>query len=62
MTLTYPVLDAAREVLFVVTGADKAAALARIRSGDSDLPAGRVDAERTIWLVDAAAVGQAATS
>jgi 6-phosphogluconolactonase len=57
LTLTYPVLDAAREVVFAVTGADKAETLAAIRSG-ADLPAARVDAARTTWLVDAAAAGQ----
>jgi 6-phosphogluconolactonase len=57
LTLTYPVLDAAREILFAVTGADKAETLAAIRSG-ADLPAARVDAARITWLVDTAAAGQ----
>jgi 6-phosphogluconolactonase len=55
MTMTYPLLDAAREALFVVTGADKAPALAAIQRGDSDLPAGRVAAQRVHWIVDRAA-------
>ena len=59
MTLTYPVLNAAREAMFVVNGADKADAVARIRSGSHDLPAARVRAGRTLWLVDAAAAGTA---
>lgn len=58
MTLTYPVINAARLVLFVLSGADKADALARIRAGE-DLPAGRVAAARTEWLVDAAAASGA---
>jgi 6-phosphogluconolactonase len=58
MTLTYPVLNAAREAMFVVTGADKAEAFAEVRSGSSEPPAGRVRAERTLWLVDAAAAGR----
>lgn len=57
MTLTYPILNAAREALFVVTGADKAAALADVRSGRSELPAGRVAAQETHWIVDGAAAG-----
>ena len=57
MTLTYPVLNAAREAMFVVNGADKADAIARVRSGSLDPPAARVRAERTVWLVDAAAAG-----
>jgi len=59
MTLTYPVLNAAREAMFVVNGADKADAVARIRSGSDELPAARVRAGRTLWLVDAAAAGTA---
>jgi len=57
LTLTFPVLNAARQAAFLVTGADKAEALARVRSGDHDLPAARVAARRTTWLVDAAAAG-----
>jgi 6-phosphogluconolactonase len=59
MTLTYPVLNAAREAMFVVTGADKADAVGRVRAGpDADgPPAARVHARRTTWLIDAAAAG-----
>jgi 6-phosphogluconolactonase len=61
MTLTYPVLNAAREAMFVVTGADKADAVARVRAGpDADgPPSARVHARRTTWLVDAAAAATA---
>jgi len=59
MTLTFPVLDVAREVLFVVTGADKADALERVRAGDRELPAARLRAANIEWLVDAAAAGEA---
>ena len=58
MTLTFPVLDAARELLFVVTGADKADALARVRAGDRELPAARGRAQHIEWLIDAAAAGE----
>jgi 6-phosphogluconolactonase len=61
LTLTYPVLNAARLATFLVTGADKAETLDAIRRG-ADLPASRVHAERTTWLVDAAAAGQPAAS
>ena len=56
LTLTYPVLDAARQVTFLVTGQDKAATLAAVQSG-ADLPAGHVRARSVTWLVDAAAAG-----
>jgi 6-phosphogluconolactonase len=55
MTLTFPVLNAALETLFVVTGADKADALARVRSGDPDVPAARITGGAVRWIVDAAA-------
>lgn len=42
MTLTFPALDRAREVLWVVTGQDKAQALARLLAKDDEIPAGRV--------------------
>ena len=42
MTLTYPAIDRAREALWVVTGEDKAEALAQLLSGDEEIPAGRV--------------------
>ena len=58
LTMTYPLLNAAREVNFVVTGADKAAALAAARDGTSDVPAAHITAERTIWFVDRAAAGE----
>ena len=55
MTLTYPVLNAGREVIFVITGADKADALRRIVAGGSGLPAEEVRAAAVEWIVDAEA-------
>jgi 6-phosphogluconolactonase len=55
MTLTYPVLDAGRDVIFVVTGSDKADALRRIVAGGSGLPAEEVRAATVEWIVDAEA-------
>ena len=60
MTLTYPVLNAARQVLIVVTGADKADALRAIRAGGSGLPAEGVRGRGAAWIVDAAAAGERA--
>jgi 6-phosphogluconolactonase/glucosamine-6-phosphate isomerase/deaminase len=57
MTLTYPALNRARRVLWLVTGADKADALRRLRAGDVSIPAGRVHRESALVLADAAAVG-----
>jgi 6-phosphogluconolactonase len=57
MTLTYPVLNRAREVLWLATGADKREMAARLRAGDTTIPAGRVRAERAWLLGDVAALG-----
>lgn len=55
MTLTFPALDAARIVVFLVAGADKREALARLLDGDTEIPGGRVNAERSVVFCDAAA-------
>ena len=60
LTLTYPILDRARCVLFVVTGAEKAIALAKLRARDPGIPASRVNAARALIIADAAAAGTAA--
>ena len=60
MTLTFPVLDAARQVVFAVEGGNKSDALRAIRAGGSGLPAERVAGDHVEWLVDAAAAGEAA--
>jgi 6-phosphogluconolactonase len=57
MTLTYPVLDRARQILWLVTGEDKVEALSRLRGGDRSIPAGRVSAANALVLADAAAAG-----
>ncbi|MFO7571729.1 MAG: 6-phosphogluconolactonase [Gaiellaceae bacterium] len=57
MTLTYPALNRARRVLWLVTGADKTGALARLRAGDQTIPAGRVSSDRALVLADRAAAG-----
>ena len=60
MTFTFPLIAAARRVIFSVMGSNKADALSAIRQGPSDLPAARVRAERVGWIVDAAAAGEQA--
>ena len=59
MTLTYPVLNRARRVLWLVTGDDKVDALRRLRSGDQSIPAGWISTENALVLADAAAAGSA---
>jgi 6-phosphogluconolactonase len=55
MTLTYPMLNRARRILWLVTGSDKIDALERLRSGDPSIPAGRIVREQAIVLADRAA-------
>ena len=55
LTLTLPVLSAARVAMFLVTGAPKRTALRQLLDGD-DIPAARVSAERVIVIADRAAV------
>lgn len=57
MTLTYPALARADQLLWLVTGADKQDPLARLLAGDQSIPAGRVRAARSLVLADAAAAG-----
>ena len=59
MTLTYPVLNRALRVLWLVTGADKAAMLEKLRKGDRAIPAARVRQEDAVLLADRAAAGPA---
>ncbi len=58
MTLTYPTLNRARRILWLVTGADKVDALRRLRDGDTSIPAGRVETGHALVLADAAAAGE----
>jgi 6-phosphogluconolactonase len=58
MTLTYPLLNRSRRVLWVVTGAEKVEMLARLREGDVSIPAGRIRRENALVLADRAAAGK----
>jgi 6-phosphogluconolactonase len=60
MTLTYPVLDRARRVLWLITGAEKASMLPRLTRGDPSIPAGRIRPDAALVLADRAAAGQGA--
>jgi len=55
MTLTFPAIDRARCILWLVTGSGKCAALERLRAGDRSIPAGRVRSDRAVLLADDAA-------
>jgi 6-phosphogluconolactonase len=58
MTLTYPIINRSRRILWVVTGEEKGAALRRLRDADHAIPAGRVEQERGQVLADRAAASK----
>jgi 6-phosphogluconolactonase len=58
LTLTYPVLNRARRVLWVVTGGEKVEMLSRLLAGDESIPAGRVQRDQALVLADRAAAGK----
>ena len=55
MTLTYPILNRSRRILWLVTGSEKSEMLLRLRDGDGAIPAGRVAPDRAMVLADCAA-------
>lgn len=61
MTLTYPMLNRARRILWVVTGREKGEMLRRLCDGDVSIPAGLVRREQALLLADRAAAGQLTT-
>jgi 6-phosphogluconolactonase/glucosamine-6-phosphate isomerase/deaminase len=52
MTLTYPALARADQLLWLVSGTDKHDALEKLLDGDQSIPAGRVEADRSTVMVD----------
>jgi 6-phosphogluconolactonase len=58
LTLTYPVINRARRVLWLITGADKVGMLTRLRAADPSIPAGRVTQDKALLLADRAAAGE----
>ena len=58
MTLTLPILNRSRKILWLVTGAEKADVLRRLCDGDSSMPAGRLKRDQAIVLADNAAAAR----
>jgi 6-phosphogluconolactonase len=58
MTVTYPLLDRARRLLWLVTGSSKVEMLKRLCDGDASIPAGRVAQANAVVLADRAAAGR----
>jgi 6-phosphogluconolactonase len=60
MTLTYPALTAARQILWLVVGEAAREPLAKLLAGDKSIPAGRVENENMVVVADEAAAGRPA--
>jgi 6-phosphogluconolactonase len=60
MTLTYPMINRARRILWLVTGSEKVEMLGRLRKGDASIPAGRIRQDQAIVFADQAAAQQVA--
>jgi 6-phosphogluconolactonase len=59
MTLTYPILNRSRLILWLVTGREKAEMLARLSEGDRSIPAGRISRNQALVLADHEAAARA---
>ena len=58
MTLTYPILNRSRRILWVVTGSEKFEMLVRLRNKDATIPAGRIPQDHSILHADRSAAPQ----
>ena len=58
MTLTYPMLNRSRKILWVATGAEKVDMIVRLRNGDVTIPAGRIRQDNALLLADVAAAAK----
>jgi 6-phosphogluconolactonase len=61
MTLTYPMINRSRRILWLVTGSDKVGMLRGLLSGDKSIPAGRMRQDHALVIADRAAAGQLET-
>ncbi len=61
MTLTYPVLNRSRRILWLVAGSEKVSMLRHLLDGDVSIPAGRVSRGQALVLADRTAVGSRET-
>ena len=62
MTLTFPMLNRSRRILWLVTGSEKAGMLVRLCDGDVTIPAGRILRDHALVIADRAAAAQLETN
>ena len=60
MTLTYPILNRSRRIMWLVTGSEKVGMLVRLLAADRSIPAGQVSQDRALVLADRAAAANIA--
>ena len=58
MTLTYPVINRSRRILWLVSGKDKVSAFPKLRAADPSIPAGRISQSQALLLADRDAAGE----
>ncbi len=58
MTLTYPIINRARAILWLVTGEEKSAMVSQLLHGDGTIPAGGVTRTSALLLLDTAAASE----
>ena len=61
MTLTYPMLNRSRRILWLITGPEKVPMLAKLQKKDFSIPAGRISQENALILADQAAAQKPST-
>jgi 6-phosphogluconolactonase len=61
MTLTYPLLNRARMILWVATGTAKVEMLRRLQQNDRSIPAGHVRCDNALIFADRDAIGEQST-
>ena len=57
MTLTYPMINRSRQILWLATGAAKIPMLVKLKAADHSIPGGRISQEKALLLTDTAAAG-----
>jgi 6-phosphogluconolactonase len=58
MTMTYPVINRASKIMWLVSGKDKVDALHKLRAADPSVPAGRIRQTQSLLLADKDAAGE----
>jgi len=58
MTMTYPVINRARKILWLVSGKDKVNSFPKLRTGDPSIPGGRISRRQALLLADQDATGE----